>query len=842
MFARRLLSRPTSTSPVICLLRPSTAAAAAAPRFATPATTFLTRATMSNSAPTAASAAATTTTPRQPAWHQPAPKAEVPVLKIYNSLTRQKEVFTPANGRQVTWYNCGPTVYDAAHIGHARLYMTVDVLRRVLEEYFGYDVLLVMNITDIDDKIILRARQTYLFDQFRKQHVESGKGLTDDVREQVTELWKTYVARTFGDAAAHAWPKFYTKAVTEQTGDLVVDAKRVLKLKQAAAAYDALQQHVKVQSVEALETVLAASRDIIATALDVNLGHTVTDQQVFRDFAAFWEDDFLKDMDGLGVRAPDVLTRVSEFVPEIITFVEQIVANGYAYEADGSVYFDTRAFHANPNHHYAKLEPWSVNSEALLAEGEGDLSTNLTHRKRAPADFALWKKSKTGEPFWPSPWGNGRPGWHIECSVMASAVTGTQLDLHSGGIDLAFPHHDNEIAQSEAHFGCDQWVNYFMHVGHLHVEGQKMSKSLKNFFSVKDALQQYKPSTLRMMYLQQHWQGGMDFKAATAQEAMAAEATLRNFATNVRALLADYRANPPPFTGAHDFRKDEADLLAHLQASQGRVHAALCDNLHTPAAMDALLDLVSKTNVYLRNVEAAKQHANAYLVAKVAKYVTRMTKIFGLTEQGAEIGYGFPESDADSAAAGGASRDELVLPYVQALSKFRDDVRAAARTGGNDLATTVLKLSDQVRDDVLPDLGVALDDRDGGRALVKLVDPAQLRAERAEKKAREAAKLAAKAEAARKAAVKKLERLYKGRVAPKDLFKGDEYGKSDADGVPTHDAKGEELPKARRKKLAKEFDAQRKLHDEYLAATKEGPIDWAPLRDEYAAKGEKLDV
>lgn len=165
----------------------------------------------------------------------------------------------------------------------------------------------------------------------------------------------------------------------------------------------------------------------------------------------------MRDMDRLGVRRPDTLTRVTEYVPEIVSFVERIIQRGWAYESGGSVYFDVRSYDgAQSNgqaqdseweHVYAKLQPHSKNNTALLEEGEGALSTSS--EKRSAADFALWKRSKLGEPSWPSPWGAGRPGWHIECSVMASAILGDGMDIHSGGIDLAFPHHDNEIAQSE---------------------------------------------------------------------------------------------------------------------------------------------------------------------------------------------------------------------------------------------------------------------------------------------------------------------------------------------------------------------------------------------------------
>lgn len=209
---------------------------------------------------------------------------------------------------------------------------------------------------------------------------------------------------------------------------------------------------------EAVSDLLNGSRDIVSELLDKQKGDTVTDPAIFRSLAAYWEKSFFDDMNRLHVENPVTLTRVSEYVPEITTFVEKIIENGYAYAAeDGSVYFDTRRFdgattaNEGPSdwcHTYAKLQPWSKGNQDLLNDGEGSLS--VTGRtKKSPSDFALWKASKPGEPSWPSKWGMGRPGWHIECSVMASDVLGKTMDIHSGGVDLAFPHHDNEIAQSE---------------------------------------------------------------------------------------------------------------------------------------------------------------------------------------------------------------------------------------------------------------------------------------------------------------------------------------------------------------------------------------------------------
>jgi cysteinyl-tRNA synthetase len=261
--------------------------------------------------------------------------------------------------------------------------------------------------------------------------------------------------------------------------------------------------------------IFGGADDILLPYLDSLYKDTIDgrDHTIFTDVTKYWEADFMKDMDALNVMRPDVITRVTTYVPQIVTFVEKIVQKGFAYEADGSVYFDIAAFEKAGNP-YARLRPESRNDKALQEEGEGSLSKNLGG-KRGAGDFALWKKSKPGEPSWPSPWGEGRPGWHIECSVMASDILGSHMDIHSGGIDLAFPHHDNELAQSEAYY-CENghehiWVNYFMHMGHLSISGSKMSKSLKNFQTIQDALKtNFTPRGMRIVFLLSRWNNGIE--------------------------------------------------------------------------------------------------------------------------------------------------------------------------------------------------------------------------------------------------------------------------------------------------------------------------------------------
>lgn len=275
-------------------------------------------------------------------------------------------------------------------------------------------------------------------------------------------------------------------------------------------------------------------QDVVMPYLDSLFGSTINanDHSIFTRLTQKFEERFMEDVRALNCLDPDEITRVTEYGPQIVDFVKKIQDNKFGYNtSDGSVYFDIEAFEA-ANNNYARLEPWNRNDEDLLADGEGALSGKLSKsEKRSKADFALWKSSKPGEPSWPSPWGEGRPGWHIECSAMASDKLGSQIDIHSGGIDLAFPHHDNELAQSEAYWlekgqpHSHQWVNYFMHMGHLSIQGSKMSKSLKNFTTIREALSRgdWTPRGLRTVFLLGNWHDGIEITEELTKEASAWE-------------------------------------------------------------------------------------------------------------------------------------------------------------------------------------------------------------------------------------------------------------------------------------------------------------------------------
>ncbi len=426
----------------------------------------------------------------QPLWSKPGTNQKSNKLFLYNSLTRTKTELSPINGRRINWYNCGPTVYDSSHMGHARSYITFDIIRRVLQYYFNFDVFFVQNVTDIDDKIIRRARQKFLFQQYCHQFNsnETRDRVINDIKEALLQM-----KIRFNDEVDSDKKNMLSK--------MIVSAEQI------------------ISSDSDLDSILNNTKDVLSDWLDRQKGHEVNDNDIFISLPRHYEQEYNEDMKSLNILAPDSVTRVSEFIPEIIDYIQVIINNGYAYESKGSVYFDTDKFDSSDKHFYAKLVPEAFGDNKALAEGEGDLS--VTGEKRSANDFALWKNSKPGEPFWSSPWGAGRPGWHIECSVMASSLIGEQMDIHSGGFDLKFPHHDNEMAQAEAYYNTGKpWINYFLHSGHLTISGCKMSKSLKNFITIKEALKKNTARQLRFAFLLHSWKDTLDYSDNTMNDAL----------------------------------------------------------------------------------------------------------------------------------------------------------------------------------------------------------------------------------------------------------------------------------------------------------------------------------
>jgi cysteinyl-tRNA synthetase len=405
-------------------------------------------------------------------------------LKIYNTLTRQKEEFVPVNPGRVGFYLCGPTVYDYFHIGNARPFVVFDVFRRYLR-YRGYQVRFVMNITDIDDKIINRANELGI--------------------------------------PAHEVAQKYTNA-------------------------------------------------------------------------------FFEDIQKLGVQPADVYPKATEHIDDIIRLIEALLKKGVAYVADGDVYYDVSKF---PD--YAKL------SGKKLDELAAGIRVAVDERKNDPLDFALWKAAKPGasgaEPWWESPWGKGRPGWHAECSVMSMKYLGETFDFHAGGLDLIFPHHENEIAQSEAATG-KPFVKYWLHNGFLDIEGEKMSKSLGNFRTAREVLEKFPATAIRLFFLLKHYRGPINFSPEPIEHALKARERL-NIAYNLlRRHLSEAPQAPSAKRIAHSAESKGQGATSNQQPAtsnqpgfaelitkfRGDFVAAMDDDFNTPEALAVVFDLVRETN------------------------------------------------------------------------------------------------------------------------------------------------------------------------------------------------------------------------------------------------------
>ncbi|KAL6722340.1 cysteinyl-tRNA synthetase [Lecanora helva] len=697
-----------------------------------------------------------------------------------------------------------------------------------MKYYFKFNVKYVMNITDIDDKIILRGRQAYLLAQFKQNRLSES---LNDNQTRLTAL-ETYIK------------KYLPEATITKSADLVLsghhetllaapaqtdsEAKSKMYIRtavQAAKAIKAMDSKVDVSDIES-----DSLDDVLMSHLDKMHGSSVNEHTVWTRLTKHYEERFTEDMRALNCLDPDEVTRVTEYGPQIVDFVERIEKNRFAYSVGGDVYFDVAAFEA-ANNKYARLEPWNRNDTKLQAEGEGALTEGKTG-KRSTADFALWKSSKPGEPSWPSPWGDGRPGWHIECSAMAFDKLGSQIDIHSGGIDLAFPHHDNELAQSEAYWANEchghqhQWINYFLHMGHLSIAGAKMSKSLKNFTTIRNALARgdYTSRSMRIVFLLGVWKDGIEITEGLTKEASAWEDKLNNFFLKAKEI--------EPENAHHNGIVDEQPLMDVLAKAKEDTFESLCDSFHTSSVMAIISNLLTAYNA------APKSQTPPFVTLAIAQWVTSIVNIFGLN--------GTAGPDDQATGWSGIDVPEGAKPVLQNLSEKRDFLRLKAKEGisaqdldpvpyprqstseeigfrevletfnkdlvglqsSENLTKDVRQLCDDLRDIHLFDRGVYLEDREDQPALIRPVTK-ELRAARQEKEERARQKQKAKEAREKEAA----SRADKGRLSPKDMFQTEEFSAWDVEGLPTHEKNGEELTKSKRKKLQKDWERQKKLHE-----------------------------
>ncbi|MEM2906216.1 MAG: cysteine--tRNA ligase [Candidatus Bathyarchaeia archaeon] len=377
--------------------------------------------------------------------------------------------------------------------------------------------------------------------------------------------------------------------------------------------------------------------------------------------------EYFHDMDLLGVRRPDISPRATGHLIEMVEAIERLIAKGYAYEVGGDVFFDVSKLRR-----YGKLSRF--NREQMLAGSRFEVS----RKKRAPEDFALWKKARRGNPLrWKSPWGYGFPGWHIECSVMSMKYLGPRLDIHGGGQDLVFPHHENEIAQSEALTGRRPFVKYWLHTGPLTINGQKMAKSLGNYISVKDALKTHSPEALRLFIASAHYRSEIDYSERRVAEA---QASLERLYTTIRSLEDAAKTAGEMTSGA-----DDEQLTTLLQDGKKAFEDAMDEDFNTPKAIAALFELSRGVNRLL----AERKQLGSNVLREAGETFRRLGSMLGILER--------------ERLEPKAAEERLVGELVDLLMEARDEARRRSDW----------KLADRIRDK-LSSLGIQVEDQPGG--------------------------------------------------------------------------------------------------------------------------------
>ncbi len=458
-------------------------------------------------------------------------------MKLFNTLTRKKEKFIPIQEGKVKMYVCGPTVYNYFHIGNARPFLVFDVLRRYLE-YKGYDITYVQNFTDVDDKIINKAKEE---------------------EKKPGEISEKYI------------------------------------------------------------------------------------------------EEYFKDADALGIKRADVHPKVTENIEEIIGFIKKLIEKGFAYEVNGDVYYNTTKFND-----YGKLSKQSVD------ELESGARVEVNTTKINPTDFALWKKQKPGEPAWDSPWGEGRPGWHIECSVMSTKYLGETIDIHAGGQDLIFPHHENEIAQSEA-FSDKPFAKYWIHNGYITIDNEKMSKSKGNFFTVRDILKEFNPEVLRFFLLSAHYRNPINFSRELMDQSKNALERLYNTKGNLEYLIDN--AEKIEMNG------EERKAYTHFTSYKDKFIEAMEDDINTADAIAAIFELVKEINTNISSDSSKGFMEMTYNI------FNELTSVLGIVSKQKEV------------------LDEEIEKLIEERQQARKDKNYS--------------LADKIRDD-LKEKGIVLEDTPQG--------------------------------------------------------------------------------------------------------------------------------
>jgi cysteinyl-tRNA synthetase len=529
--------------------------------------------------------------------------------------TAKGDEFVVDSSTPLKVYICGPTVYTASHIGHLKTYMTFDIIRRIMSNYFDLKMLYMMNITNVDDKII---KATYLQEYPDLKEEEYPLNLTEDMY-------------------------------------------------------------------------LPTSK--------------------FEEYANRWEGDFFNVLESVNILPPDILSRVTEYIDEILEFVDEIDRNGYAFEHDGSVYFYGTKYIVDLGQTDSDTPPLNENENEN--EEIDPMSEAMMKDPASKHNFVLLKKAQPHEPGWDSKWGRIRPGWHIECSAMASSVFGDTIDIHGGGIDLSFPHHHNEVLQSNARFyppNSDKsnrsWVEHFMHTGHLNIKGLKMSRSLKNFITIDEALKSNTADELRMLFLLHQWDAPMDYSDDTMRDAQHFVNFFQNFDKQVRSIML--RKNGLLYKKYGDREIEFADGI--IEAGR-EIDQSLRANLNTPKVITILQNLINKTFQYVDDVES-NENDNiicTQLVQLSHARVLRTLNAFGLTI--------LQNESTDSKEEG----------LIKVVSDIRSDIRVIAKDAMKiarahkddpalkgeigSIATSLYDMTDDIRDQKLKEIGIELTDK-----------------------------------------------------------------------------------------------------------------------------------
>jgi cysteinyl-tRNA synthetase len=407
------------------------------------------------------------------------------MIKLFNTLTGKKEEFIPLHANKIAMYACGVTVYDYSHLGHARGAVAFDLIQRYFRRK-GFEMKYVRNFTDVDDKIIKRAKE------------------------------------------------------------------------EGISAAEVAQKYI---------------------------------------------DAYQEDMKRLGVGKADIEPKATEHIPEMIAVIKGLVQKGHAYVIDGDVYFRVSSFKD-----YGKL------SKRNLDDMQAGARVEVDERKTDPLDFALWKSSKPDEPAWESPWGPGRPGWHIECTAMGFKHLGETFDIHAGGKDLIFPHHENEIAQSEA-FSGKPFVNYWLHNGFVNINAEKMSKSLGNFFTIREILNQYDAEVVRLFLLSTHYRSPIDFSDINLKDARAGLDRYYRMKEELKRFLTG--KNPPAVKPEEVIEVVARPLYEKIISLPTAFEESMDDDFNTAFAIGLIYDLVRDVNKYLAEVDQKREDA-AYIILSAA--------------------------------------------------------------------------------------------------------------------------------------------------------------------------------------------------------------------------------